>query len=149
MAQEKWIIYWDEYASDTYLYGSEVDFIARDHVRFANSLMPSGTIIKEWFSKTNYQRQRKEPSLPMIDGEGRYYLTVNIDCNEDQNWLIRIIFFDRYDTEVDSLIVREKETDFECSLRTYSYSIQLINGGMNQFDFHSMVIKELGKKDVG
>jgi accessory secretory protein Asp3 len=145
MSQEKWIIYWDEYASDTYLYGSQVDFIARDHVSFINSLMPSGTIIKEWFSKTNYQKQRIEPSLPMIDGEGRYRLTVNIDCPDDQNWLIRIVFFDRYDTEVDSMIIRDKETDFKCSLRTYSYSIQLINGGMDRFDFHSMVITELEK----
>ena len=62
MTGEKWTIYWNEYSSDTYLYGSEITYHKKDDVEFKNELMPSGTVIKQWYSKTNYQRQKIEPS---------------------------------------------------------------------------------------
>ncbi|MDO5403771.1 MAG: accessory Sec system protein Asp3, partial [Eubacteriales bacterium] len=64
MVGESWKIRWNEYSSDTYLYGSKITFHTRDDVEFRNLLMPPGTIIKQWYSKTNYQMQRIEPSLP-------------------------------------------------------------------------------------
>ena len=72
MVGESWKIYWNEYAKDTYIYGSEVSFHAKDDVEFKNMLMPPGTVIKRWFSKTNFQAMGIEPSLPMIDGEGYF-----------------------------------------------------------------------------
>ncbi len=69
MTGEKWIIYWNEYSADTYLYGSEVTYHAKDDVEFKNPMMPPGTVIKQWYSKTNYQAQRIEPALPMLTGK--------------------------------------------------------------------------------
>lgn len=141
--EEKWAIYWNEYSSDTYLYGSEIDFHRMDDVEFKNNLMPSGTIIKQWYSKTNYQRQRIEPALPMIDGESRYQIMVNIDCLENEAWLVRLVFFDKYDVEIGDVFVRDKAVDFRCPIKTYSYRLQLVNGGMTWFHFHSIVIREM------
>ena len=143
MTDGKWTIYWREYSSDTYLYGSEVSYISKDDVMFKNNLMPPGTVIKQWYSKTNYQAQRIEPALPIIDGEGTYRITVNIDCLEDEAWLLRLIFYDRYEVEAGSLAIRDQVTDFRCPLKTYSYRLQLINGGMTQFHFHCVTIQEL------
>lgn len=143
MVGERWIVYWNEYSSNTYLYGSEISYHKKDDVEFKNTLMPPGTIIKQWFSKTNYQAQRIEPALPMIDGEGEYQIIVNIDCPEQEAWLIMLVFYDRYETEAGSIAIRDKVTDFQCPLRTYSYRLQLINGGMTQFRFHSIVIREI------
>ena len=86
MIGEKWTVYWNEFSSDTYLYGSEISYHAKDEVEYVNVLMPSGTVIKRWYSKTNYQGKRIEPALPMIDGEGRYRLKVSIDCPEGEAW---------------------------------------------------------------
>ena len=97
MTGEKWTIYWNEFSSDTYLYGSKIWYHGKNHVEFQNRLMPPGTVIKQWYSRTNYQMQRMEPSLPMIDGEGGYRVTVDIDCQEGEAWLIRLIFYDKYD----------------------------------------------------
>ena len=72
MAEERWNIYWNEYASDTCLHGSDVIFHQKDDVEFRNLLMPPGTVIRQWYSRTNYQMQRIEPALPMIDGESTY-----------------------------------------------------------------------------
>lgn len=143
MLGQKWTIYWNEYAFNTYLYGSEVILHSRDDVEFSNHLIPSGTVIKEWFSKTNFQLQRVEPSLPMIDGEGKYRITVNIDCPEEEPWLVRLLYFDKYDTEAGSDIIRNRVSEFKCPMKTYSYRMQLICGGVTHLHFHSIVIQEV------
>jgi accessory Sec system protein Asp3 len=143
MTGEKWTILWNEYSSDTYLYGSQVVYHARDDVEFRNHLMPPGTVIKEWYSKVNFQMQRIEPALPMIDGESRYRISVDIESEDPAGCLVRLVFFDRYEVEAGSVTVRGPSLDFKCPLKTYSYRMQLINGGVEQFHFHKILIQEL------
>ncbi|MBP3593209.1 MAG: accessory Sec system protein Asp3 [Lachnospiraceae bacterium] len=143
MLGEKWIVYWSEYASDTYLYGSKITFHKKDDVEFQNLLMPPGTIIKQWYSKTNFQMQKIEPTLPIIDGETEYQITLNIVTNENETCLGRLVYYDRYGVEAGSLTLRDKETLFRCPLKTYSYRLQLINGGVTNFHFHSVIIQEV------
>lgn len=141
MSQIRWMIYWNEYASDTYLYGSEVTFHKREDVEFKNALMPPGTVIKRWYSKTSFREQKIEPSLPMIDGESSYRITVKVTGGE--HLLFRMVFFDRYEQEAGELILRDVVTEFKCPLKTYSYQIELINAGTTSFHFNSMMIEEL------
>ena len=143
MTEEAWIIYWNEYSSDTYLYGSEITYHSRDDVEFVNHLMPPGTVVKQWYSKTNYQAQRLEPALPMIDGESNYRLITDIDCAPGEECQVRLIFYDRYETEVGNITLRDQVADFKCPLKTYSYCMQLLNGGAEEFRFHSIIIQEV------
>lgn len=143
MEVARWKVYWNEYSSNTYLYGSEITYHHKEDVEFQNELMSPGTIIKQWYSKTNYQMQRIEPALPMIDGESQYRIIINIDVPEDQECLVRLTFYDRYEIEAGNITIREKELDFKCPLKTYSYSLQLINGGVTNFHFHSIIIQEI------
>lgn len=143
MLGEKWTVYWSEYASDTYLYGSEIVFHKKDYVEFTNPLMPPGTVIKQWYSMTNFQMQKIEPTLPIIDGESEYQITLNIDTGERENLLARLVFFDRYGVEAGALTLRDKVTNFRCPLKTYSYRLQLINAGVSKVHFHSIVIQEV------
>ena len=140
---EKWNIYWSDYMSDAYVYGSEVTFHDRDDVELKNNLMPPGTVIKSWYSKTNYQLQRIEPTLPIIDGEGEYELTVNMETDVEEGVLIKLIYFDRYNAEIGQLISRDKKVVFRCPMATYSYCVQLINAGARHLRFHSAVIQEV------
>lgn len=142
-AGERWVIYWNEYSTDTYLYGSEINYYAKNDVVFVNPLMPPGTVIKQWYSRTNYQAQRIEPALPMIDGESDYRLVVDIDTSPEATCLVQLIFYDRYETEVGSLTVRDRTVDFKCPLKTYSYRMQLISAGVRKFRFHSVEIQEI------
>ena len=143
MAGAKWTIYWNEYASDTYLYGSDITYHKKDDVEYENLLMPPGTIIKQWYSKTNFQIQKIEPALPMIDGESKYLIRVNIECAQKENCQVRLVFYDRYEKEAGSITLRDETTEFRCPLKTYSYCMQLINGGVTKFHFHSIVIQEV------
>lgn len=142
---DKWIIRWNEHVADTYLYGSEISY-EEDGVRFHNELMPPGTVIKKWQSMTNYQMSRVEPSLPIIDCEADYILTTSIECPKDQNYLIRVVFFDRYGNEAGSVIVRDVEARFSCPVKTFKYEVQLISAGLTDLVFHWMSIKEIERE---
>lgn len=142
MAEVEWKIYWNEYSFETYLYGSQISFLRQDDVEFINELMSPGTVIKKWYSRVNYQEKRTEPSLPMISGENRYHISLDLDIQGEGDVLTQIVFFDRYEKEVDKLIIREREKDFRCSLKTYSYEIRLISAGVSHFRFHSYTLKE-------
>ena len=147
MRKASWTVYWNEYSSNTYLYGSEVEYISRDTVHFKNELMPPGTVIKEWYSLTNYQAQRIEPSLPIIDGESKYRIRINVDTPEGRGCLIRLVFLDRYEREAGDFTVRGEEAEFSCPLKTYSYKMQLINAGMSEFVYHSVIIEEINDEN--
>lgn len=147
MTGEKWTIYWNENVSNTYLYGSKILLHSKSDVQFENPMMPPGTIIKSWYSKTNYQMQRIEPSLPIIDGETEYEISANIDYPQGGSCIIRLVFFDKYEEEAGAFILREKTARFRCPLKTYSYQMQLMNAGVSAFRFHSITIKEIIEND--
>ncbi|MBE5916673.1 MAG: accessory Sec system protein Asp3 [Pseudobutyrivibrio ruminis] len=147
MEKASWTIYWNEYSSDTYLYGSEIDFHGKNNVHFKNELMPPGTVIKQWYSMTNYQAQRIEPSLPIIDGESKYHIKINVETPGEGGYLVRLVFLDRYEREAGDFTIRDKEADFSCPLKTYSYRMQLINAGMTEFTYHSITIEEIDSED--
>lgn len=142
-----WNIYWNEYSFETYLYGSEITFHQKDHVELKNALMPPSSVIKTWYSKVNYQMKRVEPSLPMIDGESQYHLSMQLETEDQGNVLVKITFYDRYENEAGFQIMRGKEMDFTCPLKTYSYTIQLIHAGSTHFHFHSMKLTEYSNED--
>ncbi len=143
MITAKWVIHWDNYARDTYLYGAKLIFHAKDDVEYQNEMMPAGTVIKTWYSKTNFQLQRIEPTLPIIDGESSYRITSDFECNKGEHCYLRIVYFDKYGIEAGDLIVRDKEAEFQCPLKTYSYKIELINAGASHICFHSFTIEEI------
>ncbi len=147
MENSKWVVLWNEYSSDTYLYGSEIEYESKTSVRFRNPLMPPGTIIKQWYSLTNFQANKIEPSLPIIDGESRYRITINVDTPEDKGCLVRLLFLDKYEREAGDITIRGKQMEFSCPLKTFSYRMQLINGGMTEFVYHSITIEEIEESE--
>ena len=148
MINDTWIVRWRNTLADSYVYGSEIEWKKDKTVRYKNRLMPPGTVIHTWYSQTNYQAQRVEPALPLIDGEAFYSIAMNIEYNssESKELMLRIIFYDRYDEEADRIIVRGGRAVFKPSIRTYSYRIELINGGNADFTFQSLTMKEVSEE---
>jgi accessory secretory protein Asp3 len=66
-----------------------------------------------------------------------------VDSDDEDGCLFGLMFFDKYGTEAGQIVVRDKVTDFKCPLKTYSYEIHLINGGVRRFHFHSITIQEM------
>ena len=63
--ENSWTITWNENAGDTYLYGSEIRFIAQDDVEFRNALMPAGTVIKVWYSMLTIRPAESSLRFPL------------------------------------------------------------------------------------
>lgn len=147
MVLHSWTITWGEYVSDCYTYGSVITFSGKDGVVFENAGMAPGTVMKEWYSKTDFAVDRREPALPLIDGEGSYRLYSDIDEVQGGNVLLRLVFYDRYNKEIDSISTWEVPISFRCPLPTYSYKIQLICGGAVKFRFRSLrLVEESGEE---
>lgn len=138
-----WKIYWNDYMSDGYVFGNNISFEPGNVVRIENNLIAAGTVLKTWYSKTNYQSQRIEPSLPIIDGEVAYHLSLDIDSDIDNGIIVRLTFYDRYDIKIGEILIRDKETDFRCPLATYSYRMELIAGGARKIVYRSVAIQEI------
>lgn len=149
MKDDTWVIRWRDFLTNAYVYGSKIEFKDDFSVVYSNRLMPPGTVIHRWYSKTNFQRQRVEPGLPLIDGERAYEIKTRIDYNspESKELMLRIVFYDRYDVEAESIIVRGGKTVFKPSIKTYSYCIELINGGNADFTFHSLILREISEEE--
>ena len=79
----------------------------------------------------------------MIDGEGRYHISLEASAEPADGLLLKLIFYDRYDSEAGFQIIRDGRDDFQCPLKTFSYEVQLISAGATQFHFHSIVITEI------
>lgn len=144
METKSWRIYWRDYCSQTFLYGSEISFLSKNNVRYRNRLISPGSIINEWFSKTNYQAMRIEPTLPLIEGGLYYQIETFIECFDESAVLLRIVFFDKNEEEIESIILKNTKGIMKYPIKAYSYKIQLINIGIADFCFHSLVITEMG-----
>lgn len=153
MVNDKWVIRWTEYVTNSYAYGSKIKFQKDGSVRYFNRLMPPDSVLHTWFSKTVYQFHRVEPTLPLIDGESAYEITLNAAQNEEESLgdatklMLRVVFFGRYDEEVGSIILRDKVSCFKPPITTYSYNVELINGGAASFVFKSIVLREISREE--
>ena len=88
-------IHWGE-VGGTYTYGSTVSYFPDKSVRLYNPLLPSGEILKTWFSSVNYQAARTQPQLPLLKRNQEYQLSLAFDCQPENGVYTKITFFDRY-----------------------------------------------------
>lgn len=148
MVGDKWIIRWREYLSDSYAYGSKIKF-NNNKVEYLNELMPPGTVLHTWYSKTNYQSSRVEPTLPLIDGESAYSLALKANnlYENGAGLMLRVVFIDRYDQEIENEIIRGGEGCFKPPITTYSFKIELISGNCKEFIFESLTLQEISGEE--
>ena len=71
-------LYWGPLSSVDYLWGSVIERLAEDQIRFTNPLMPSGQVLKSWKSLTSYGEDRMAPSLPLLQRGLTYVVEVQI-----------------------------------------------------------------------
>lgn len=149
MVNDRWIIRWRDFLSNSYSYGSLIEFLPDNKVRYKNRLMPPGTVLHTWYSKTNFQSSRVEPMLPLIDGENAYMVALHVEylAEKRAGILMKVVFYDRYDNEFESIIIRNGKGMFKPPITTYSFSIELINGGCTEFIFDSLVLQEVSEEE--
>lgn len=149
MVNDKWVIRWNEYLSDTYVYGAYIHFLEDGSVEYKNPMIAPGTVIHAWKSRTDFSSQRIEPSLPLIDGEAPYSFSFKFKSTPIDNMgiIFCVKYYDRFDMVVDSYTSRELDFCVKPPIQTYSYSVELINGGDANFIFDYFVLKEISREE--
>lgn len=137
-------IHWGE-VGGTFMYGSTVSYYPDRSVRLYNPLLPSGEILKTWFSSVNYQAARTQPSLPLLKRKQDYQLRMNFECHPTNGVYTKIIFFDRYGDVIEEKIEKAKVFDFTYPDDTYTYQVSLLSAGFESLDFYSFSIKEMNR----
>ena len=137
-------IHWGE-VGGTFMYGSTVSYYPDRSVRLYNPLLPSGEILKTWFSSVNYQAARTQPSLPLQKRKQDYQLRMNFECHPTNGVYTKITFFDRYGDVIEEKIEKAKVFDFTYPDDTYTYQVSLLSAGFESLDFYSFSIKEMNR----
>lgn len=141
-------LYWGPISSVDYLWGSEIQGLAKDKVRFKNPLMPSGQLIKKWQSITNYGKDRMAPSLPLLKRGESYSLNVCMSSEPSHNVMVEIVFQDRFGVTVKRQVTTDRTLSFVYPEHAYSYQVRLLSAGMQEFTFHYFTITpNSSKKD--
>lgn len=134
-------IYWEDDADETYLYGSRLAFEGRQ-VSFANRLMPAGTSLKRWKSKTNFQADRSQPSLPLLHQGKTYQLTLLAQAQPADTLFLKVSFFDILGQLISVTLLRDDDRQFTFPEEAFSYQIELVNGGCHSFEFDALVLSD-------
>ena len=135
-------IFWDRYQKQTYLYGTTLSFGEQGSVRAEVPLMPSGKAIHTWYSKTDFQRDRREPDLPILTEGKRYVIRAFLESEPADSVLVRIRFFNRQERESGMFIPDGFPELFTVPRGAYSYTMELVKKGCESVHFYYIEIAE-------
>ncbi|MCD8379752.1 MAG: accessory Sec system protein Asp3 [Lachnospiraceae bacterium] len=133
-----YMIRWDSCSANPYLYGSSVRYMPDGSVRFENELMPSGYVINEWSSDTNFQRDRHEPQLPILWEECSYTFRAYYSEKPAHTVFLRVDFYDHQGSGLGYQIFDKKMGSFRVPKGMFRYTMQLVSGGMKKVNFYGM-----------
>ncbi|MFT8723965.1 MAG: accessory Sec system protein Asp3 [Liquorilactobacillus nagelii] len=135
------LIFWENTAS-TYLYGSSISFLSKEHVTFANNLMSPGKKIVEWYSQTNYQAQRFCPQLPLLTPKHSYVLRLRARTEPAKSVLVRLSFYNHGGQLIEQKFISGFQGEFVYPTMSASYSIALLNAGCQKINFQRLELMD-------
>ncbi len=142
MSKQNFIIYWQPNIGKTYMYGSNINYLTKDHVIFENNFFPAGSCIHSWTSLGNYQDQRSARQLPLLEKGCQYDIKLDATTSPQKTLYIQLKFYDRYESLLDVVTIKDKQGSFVYPNDAYYYELSLINGGLKEIIFHNLVITD-------
>jgi len=134
--------YWGNTNITTFLYGTDLTRVRRDEIRYNNHLTPPGTPLHEWYSATDYQKNRDIPMLPFLYEGKSYTLEPEVSSVPEHHYIFEVLFYDRYEHKVGQVNLRAPNFSFEYPEEAYTYSIRLTAAGLQELTFHYFKIYE-------
>ena len=139
-------IYWGDLVLADYLWGSTIQATAQGGVQFQNSLMPSGQVLKTWYSQTNFGKNRQIPSLPLLKREQEYELVITMEATPSHTVMAEIIFKDRFGETAGRRVNAEGRLSFTYPDHAYVYEVRLLSAGLQEFTFHYFTIQPISSE---
>ncbi len=139
-------IYWGDTVLADYLWGSTIQATAQGSVQFQNPLMPSGQVLKNWHSQTNFGATRQIPSLPLLKREQDYELVITMEATPAHTVMVEIVFKDRFGEVVGRRVTAEGRLPFTYPDQAYAYEVRLLSAGLQEFTFHYFTIQPISSE---
>ena len=139
-------IYGGSTSSADYLWGSVIQRLAVDQIRFTNPLMPSGQVLKSWKSLTSYGEDRMAPSLPLLQRGRTYVVEVQMTSRPAHTVMLEVVCQDRFGKIVDRQFSTEGQVKFVYPEQAYSYQVRLLSAGMQEFTFRYFTISPISSE---
>lgn len=133
---------WGSVNSGASLYGTALDVAPSGEVHLINPLMPSGTIMQEWYSYTDYQAVRETPSLPLLLHDRSYRLEPALDAGPPDSVIFDVRFYDRFGEVVGTEVLHPPAYAFVYPRECHHYTIRLLNGGCDELRFRHFTLWE-------
>lgn len=134
---------WGFHASRASLYGSALTLSPSGAVHLVNHLMPSGTLIQEWYSFTDYQAVRSTPDLPLLHHGKRYRIVPRIVSVPEDAYVLEVRFHDRFDEPAGTEVLHAPDREFVYPHGCHHYTVRLVNGGCDEIRFESLSLLEV------
>lgn len=138
-ATEHFNVYWRQIHKKTFMYGARIQFKDKEAF-YSNRLMPSGTMIHEWYMRTNFYHDRTFPTLPLLKKGVRYRFKFHISAIPENSVYFKIVFYKRNGTTAEVLIAKESEIKVEMPSEAYEYRVQMMNAAMTSLHFKRIEI---------
>ncbi|MGG5318302.1 accessory Sec system protein Asp3 [Enterococcus sp. AZ072] len=142
-----YMVKWGADFNDNYNYGTDIRFVALDYVHFSSPLMPSGTPIKTWYSRTEYHVSRKSPMLPLLENGKSYDIQVNAEFDNKEAVQVEIEFFDINNDVINKIYFQNLNGQFTYPDNAMSYKVQLVNKKHQYMLFKYLTISDEGLAD--
>ena len=121
------MIKWGTDFNDNYNYGTTIDLLKNDFIRFSSPFMPAGTPIKTWYSKTEYHADRKSPMLPILMNGRKYKILLEAEFDNAHAAQLVIEFFDINRDVIDKVHFKDLAGNFTYPENAVTYTVQLVN----------------------
>ena len=144
----EYTLHWKSCHAGPYLYGTEIRYPKDGSVTVRAPLVPSGKVLYAWHSETSYQKDRIEPTLPLIREGARCGIRMDYTCEPAETVLFRLVFYDRQKEEIEAIVTEKDTMSFVFPEDAYQYSLELVQGGFDTLTFRSAVLTILDDEEA-
>ncbi|KST88017.1 Accessory secretory protein Asp3 [Lactococcus lactis subsp. lactis] len=140
---------WGNDLMTAFFKGSTLSFEASEgKVHFRNPYVSSGTPLVKWQSNMTYQQARTGVQLPLLKKGSVYQLASDLLLTPSNALLIKVSFYDRSGKRVGLVSFESGGGLFTYPMAAYSYSIELVNAGVETLIFKSLTLTEQKESEV-
>lgn len=142
-------ITWEDNLKTSFFQGSLLSFdSSKGTVHFTNQYFSAGSTIVKWQSNSDYNQNRTLIQLPLLKRGGAYEISSTLILTPPNSLLIKINFYDRSEMLVQLSAFESEGGTFTYPNSAYFYEIELINAGVEELIFESLVLSEIGKENL-
>lgn len=134
-------IKWGDSVKNAYNHGSRVTFV-KNGVIFDNPMMSPSFPIISWSSRSNFQGDRSQPALPLLNRGKTYRLVLEAEVTPAGSAYIKVTYFDRLGEELSFDVLKDDHWLFTYPFGAAFYKVELINAGCEHLFFDRLLLLE-------